>query len=287
MRRPIFSFIFASIALSITTCSNVMAADFRELNHQGIEYMRAGNLQKSEDYFRAALNAYEKEPTRYDLTIKSNLDLLLAKKRNCEDQQTLSGLVSHTHTVSDFTQAFFNKEASQRLQQDVKIPMNLAKLTPESDSVTRVSYSGEVNQGFMELQARVMDMGNGSFKLLSIASNYFRPTALQARKDFTLFKDDDVKKAIAKKAPPPPKAEPKIPELPVAEQPPQVQPPSETPPVETPPVTPPPEQYSTASQSNSPITPEQQAAAAYAFARYRYAQSQAPAAAPPAMPSCR
>lgn len=286
MSRPIQSFILAFTALSITS-STVLAADFRELNHQGIDAMRAGDLAKSEAYFRSALNAYEMEPSRYDLTIKSNLNLLLSKMRNCQDNPPLSGSVSHTHTIADFAGPIFNKEASQRLHSDVQIPMNYAKLTAESASVTKVTYSGEVNQGLIELEARIGDMGNGTYKLIAISSNYFRPTAMQAQKDFSLFKDDEQKKrAVAKKAPPaPPKEETKIPEQPIAEQPPQLPPPAETPPAETPPATTPPDQGSATSQNLAPgVTPEQQAAAAYAVARYQYAQSQG---AVPSMPSCR
>lgn len=286
MRRPT-TFIFIVItALSITSNVRVMADDFRQLNWQGIESMRAGELDKSEQYFRAALKAYQKEPSRYDLTIQSNLNILLSKKRSCED--TLSGHVSETHTISNFVQPFFDNEASRRMQREVKIPLNYLKLSAESDSVSKVSYAGELNQGLLELEARVSDLGGGKYKLLSISSNFYRPVALQANKNFNLFKDDDNKKhiaAAAKKAPPgtppsAPKPEPKMPELPVVEPEPSPTPP-QNPPEHS-------QGANVASQNNGPVLSpeEQQAAAAIQVYRYQqYMQQQANRAA--AMPSCR
>ncbi len=285
MRRPTIFIFIVLAALFSTSNGPVMADDFRQLNWQGIESMRAGDLEKSEECFRAALKAYQKEPSRYDLSIQSNLNLLLSKKRACED--TLSGRVSETHTLSNFVQPFFDNEASKRMQHEVKIPLNYLKLSAETDSVSKVTYTGEVSQGLLELEARVSDLGGGKYKLLSISSNFYRPVALQANKNFSLFKDDEAKKhiAAARKAPPaappqPPKQEQKMPELPV------VQPESSPPPPENPPDHP--QGNNVSAQANAPApTPEEQAAAAavQVYRYQQYLQQQGNQAA--AMPSCR
>lgn len=94
--RQIKSAVFGILmAISMLPAS---AADFRQLNNNGIAALRAGNYAQAVSFFEDALNHYSPESSHYDDGIKSNLklaqELLLGKSPEDSAPKIHAGYIS-------------------------------------------------------------------------------------------------------------------------------------------------------------------------------------------------
>ncbi len=205
----------ASLAASIFVCASAAyAADYRELNHQAIAYMRAGDYVRAEELFKQALAAYSPEESHFDLTIKNNLAVLqqnesyrasYEKNKPGEQRPALLGQVSTSDGLLSFAQGYFDKAATERFQRITSVPMKAAKIQRLKANEFQIRYSAEiVGERVFEITALINQEANGSYKMLNVHADVYRKTSLKSNAiawnaSTSLFKaDDDLKSTDAR-----------------------------------------------------------------------------------------
>lgn len=156
------------------------SGDFRLLNHQGIEAMRAGDLKRSEELFKAALSAYKPEPSRFNESICNNLALLETKLKQ-QSSHALVGSISSCQTLEEFIQPLLDNAASAKMHTATHVPLRLATISTDGFGAHKIKYSVLIHDGYsLELEAYVKAEGIGKYKLMSLRSELFYPVALNS-----------------------------------------------------------------------------------------------------------
>lgn len=180
----------ASLILCVQDAAN--AADYRELNHQAIEAMRAGQYAEAEKLFEQALEAYTPEASCFDLSIKNNLAVLRQnesykglpeRKGSPAPALTLSGQVKMTASdrLLAFAQPYFDKIATQKFQRITSVPMKAASIRHYKKDEVQLRYGAEIiGERSFEIIASIQEAPDGSYKLMDIRADVYRKSNLSA-----------------------------------------------------------------------------------------------------------
>ncbi len=178
-------------SLLLFCAASADASSYQELNREGIEALKSGELEKAEKLFKKALDAYVPEKTRFDLSIKNNLNVLYQKMKASGQSPEISQAAkpleirfsdtNDNRSILEFAQKYFDREASIRMQEISKPALSTkAKIERRAGDKILVHYRGPARgKDSLEIEAEIIKMAENSYKLLSIKSTIFHPLDTQ------------------------------------------------------------------------------------------------------------
>lgn len=170
-RRATFAMKLGRLPLMILLVGLVLpceAADYRELNGEGIAALRSGEYPRAETLFKEALASYQPGADKYDNTIRSNLAVLYRKMGRADEAEAIEAQVAAAEGRSvasagptsekdyiNFARQHLNEIVGAKLQHPVSVALTSAHVMKRPSGDMAVNFNGSTGDRLVSVEVVV------------------------------------------------------------------------------------------------------------------------------------